>query len=69
MIARRLRSDRRSGATRTWDRPVEALLRESDDGHNPLLLEGGLDWKSMSLSPKDMDFIEARHVLVRAPPA
>jgi HK97 family phage portal protein len=27
----------------------------------PLLLEGGLDWKAMSLSPKDMDFIEAKH--------
>ncbi len=27
----------------------------------PLLLEGGLDWKSMGLSPKDMDFIEAKH--------
>jgi phage portal protein BeeE len=25
-----------------------------------MLLEGGLDWKSMSLSPKDMDFIEAK---------
>jgi len=24
----------------------------------PLLLEGGLDWKSMSLTPKDMDFID-----------
>ena len=23
----------------------------------PLLLEGGLDWKPLSLSPKDMDFI------------
>ncbi|MGE3066802.1 MAG: phage portal protein [Hyphomicrobiaceae bacterium] len=31
----------------------------------PLLLEGGLDWKSMSLSPKEMDFIEARHVAAR----
>jgi HK97 family phage portal protein len=31
----------------------------------PLLLEGGLDWKSMSLSPKDMDFIEAKHVAAR----
>jgi HK97 family phage portal protein len=27
----------------------------------PLLLEGGLDWKSMSLTPKDMDFIDAEH--------
>jgi HK97 family phage portal protein len=31
----------------------------------PLLLEGGLDWKSMSLTPKDMDFIEAKHVAAR----
>jgi HK97 family phage portal protein len=31
----------------------------------PMLLEGGLDWKSMSLSPKDMDFIEAKHVAAR----
>jgi HK97 family phage portal protein len=27
----------------------------------PLLLEGGLDWKEMSLTPKDMDFIEAKN--------
>lgn len=27
----------------------------------PLLLEGGLDWKQMSLTPKDMDFVEAKH--------
>jgi HK97 family phage portal protein len=26
----------------------------------PLLLEGGLDWKALSLSPKDMDFNEAK---------
>src|SRR4029453_6017030 len=31
----------------------------------PLLLEGGLDWKAMSLTPKDMDFIEAKHVAAR----
>ena len=30
-----------------------------------MLLEGGLDWKSMSLSPKVMDFIEAKHVAAR----
>ena len=27
----------------------------------PLLLEGGLDWKAMGLTPKDMDFIEAKN--------
>ena len=31
----------------------------------PLLLEGGLDWKPLSLSPKDMDFVEAKHAAAR----
>jgi HK97 family phage portal protein len=31
----------------------------------PLLLEGGLDWKALSLSPKDMDFIEAKAAAAR----
>lgn len=31
----------------------------------PLLLEGGLEWKEMSHSPKDMDFIEAKHSAAR----
>lgn len=31
----------------------------------PLLLEGGLDWKEMSLTPKDMDFIEAKNSSAR----
>ncbi|MEX6505628.1 phage portal protein [Jiella sp. M17.18] len=31
----------------------------------PMLLEGGLDWKAMALSPKDMDFIEAKNGAAR----
>jgi HK97 family phage portal protein len=31
----------------------------------PMLLEGGLDWKTIALSPRDMDFIEARHAAAR----
>lgn len=31
----------------------------------PMLLEGGLDWKEMSLSPKDMDFIECKNSAAR----
>lgn len=31
----------------------------------PLLLEGGLDWKPMSMSPHDMDFINARREAAR----
>jgi HK97 family phage portal protein len=30
-----------------------------------LLLEGGLDWKPLSLSPKDMDFSEAKSAAAR----
>jgi HK97 family phage portal protein len=31
----------------------------------PLLLEGGLDWKAMSLTPRDMDFMEAKNAAAR----
>ena len=31
----------------------------------PMVLEGGLDWKTLSMSPKDMDFIELKHVAAR----
>ena len=31
----------------------------------PLLLEGGLSWQSMSLSPKDMDFFQAKNGAAR----
>ena len=31
----------------------------------PLLLEGGLAWQSMSLSPKDMDFLQLKHGAAR----
>ncbi|MCO6177575.1 phage portal protein [Ciceribacter sp. RN22] len=50
----------------------ERLKRELDEGYSgpmragrPLLLEGGLDWKSMGLSPRDMDFVEARNGAAR----
>ncbi|MCE9567473.1 MAG: phage portal protein, partial [Planctomycetes bacterium] len=31
----------------------------------PMLLEGGLEWQEMSLSPKDMDFLEGKHSAAR----
>src|SRR5690606_38481596 len=50
----------------------DRLKTELEEGYTgaggagkPLLLEGGLDWKAMGLSPKDMDFIEAKHVASR----
>ena len=54
------------------DDQFERLKRELEENYQgarnagrPLLLEGGLDWKAMSLSPKDMDFMEAKHAAAR----
>ena len=48
---------------------LKAELDESFSGARnagrPLLLEGGLDWKTLSLSPKDMDFVEAKSSAAR----
>tara|TARA_R110000787_G_scaffold84403_21_gene180991 strand:+ start:2173 stop:3270 length:1098 start_codon:yes stop_codon:yes gene_type:complete len=50
----------------------ERLKAELEDGYQgarragrPMLLEGGLDWKAMGLTPRDMDFIEARNGAAR----
>jgi HK97 family phage portal protein len=48
---------------------LKAELNENYEGARnagrPLVLEGGLDWKPMSLTPKDMDFMEAKHAAAR----
>jgi HK97 family phage portal protein len=37
----------------------------SANAGRPLVLEGGLDWKPMALSPRDMDFLETKHAAAR----
>lgn len=37
----------------------------SENAGKPLLLEGGLDWKEISLSPKEMDFLEMKYSTAR----
>lgn len=46
-------------------RELDDLYQGARNAGRPLLLEGGLDWKPMSLSPKDMDFMEAKHTAAR----
>jgi HK97 family phage portal protein len=46
-------------------RELQDQYQGSGNAGRPLLLEGGLDWKAMSLSPKDMDFLEAKHTAAR----
>ena len=44
---------------------LEASFSGPRNAGRPMLLEGGLDWKAMALSPKDMDFIEAKNAAAR----
>jgi HK97 family phage portal protein len=61
-----------AGGQNMTDEQYERLRRELEDGFQgaanagrPLLLEGGLDWKPLSLTPKEMDFIELKNVAAR----
>ena len=50
------------------DRLREELAESFAGGANagrPLLLEGGLKWQALSLSPADMDFLELKHSAAR----
>jgi HK97 family phage portal protein len=58
--------------TNLTDEQYDRLKAELEHGYSgvaragrPLLLEGGLDWKAMGLTPKDMDFVEARNGAAR----
>jgi HK97 family phage portal protein len=62
----------RADAGMLTDEQVERLRRDIDDHYagaanagRPLLLEGGLDWRELSLSPKDMDFVAGRQQAAR----
>ncbi len=44
---------------------LETSFQGAGNAGRPLLLEGGLDWKPLSLSPKDMDFLEAKAAAAR----
>lgn len=46
-------------------RELEANYTGAVNAGRPLLLEGGLDWTSMALTPHDMDFIEAKNGAAR----
>ncbi len=61
----------KSGSSLTTDQ-FERLKMELQENYQgarkagrPLLLEGGLDWKQMGLTPKDMDFFEAKNAAAR----
>ncbi len=44
---------------------LDAMYTGAANAGRPLLLEGGLDWRPMALSPVEMDFLAARHAAAR----
>ena len=55
-------SQYRAAEARNWT----TIIQGAQNAGRPLLLEGGLDWKAMSLSPKDMDFTRGASTMRRA---
>lgn len=61
-----------TGGTNMTDEQFDRLKEELEttfsgalNAGRPILLEGGLDWKPLSLSPRDMDFMEAKTAAAR----
>ena len=44
---------------------IEELYMGSENAGRPMLLEGGLDWKEMSINPKDMDYVNVKYSAAR----
>jgi HK97 family phage portal protein len=44
---------------------MEAQFQGTGNAGRPMLLEGGLKWQAMSLSPADMDFVEVKAAAAR----
>jgi len=61
-----------SGGENLTDDQFSRLKDELEEGYSgamragrPMLLEGGLDWKAMGFSPRDMDFMQAKNGAAR----
>ena len=60
------------GAGQLTEEQYDRLVAELESRHQgaanagrPMLLEGGLDWKPMGLTPSDMEFLETKHAAAR----
>lgn len=47
------------------DSQLSEKYTSSKNSGRPMILEGGMEWKEMSLSPKDMDFLEMKNSSAR----
>ncbi len=60
------------GSERLTQDQFDRLRTQLDEGHagggnagRPLLLEGGLEWKPMAMTPAEMDFIQGKYAAAR----
>lgn len=66
-----VRADGNSGGVLSTDQytrvkqQIDEQFSGASNAGRPLLLEGGLEWKEMSMTPKDMDFVQAKHSSAR----
>lgn len=44
---------------------IDSQFSGAGNAGRPMLLEGGLDWREMSLNPKDMEFMQGKHSAAR----
>jgi HK97 family phage portal protein len=44
---------------------LEVNFSGAANAGRPMVLDGGIDWKAIAMSPREMDFIEARHAAAR----
>jgi HK97 family phage portal protein len=44
---------------------IERMYSGSSNAGRPMVLQGGLDWRPMSMTPSEMDFVESRHQAAR----
>lgn len=44
---------------------LEVAFQGAANAGRPMVLEGGLDWKALGISPRDMDFVEAKNTAAR----
>ena len=44
---------------------METHFSGAANAGRPMVLDGGLEWKTIAMSPREMDFIEARHAAAR----
>jgi HK97 family phage portal protein len=66
-----VKADKMGGANLSEDQytrikqQIDEQFTGAVNAGRPILLEGGLEWKEMSMTPRDMDFIEAKNASAR----